>query len=239
MKSFGLFVLFAMLIAFSNATHLKNKNANNGDKKKSNGPKGPKDRSEWNETPFGSSNVNFLESGAMIEIDNSRIFAANYTFTEQTTYHTGVNSKNRINNGVDWINLPTYDYTFENDCTLARLKINMIFPGIGHYGRGGFLLLGLFLDGERISSASNGYYNEKGVTTYGWRNPLDSLTLSGTVFNVLSKSHKIEVKFKATYYWFVDQEFWAGTDRTDMNKKYDMDLWSPPHVNLNMFGECL
>jgi hypothetical protein len=243
MKSFGLFVLFATLIAFSSAAFLKNTITNNEEKKKkkkkSKGPKGPDDRSDWNEVPFAKSNIKFIEEGSMIEIDNTKIFAANYTFPYQTTYHQLWNTNNFVMKGQDWNNLPNYDYNFENDCTLARLKISFNFPSIYHYYRGGFFELGLFLDGERISSSSHGYYNERGIAMDGWHNPTDNMILSGTVFNVLSKSHKIEAKYKSTYYFGIDQEFWAGVGRDSYSNKFAMDLWSPPKVNLNMFGECI
>lgn len=240
MKSFGLFVLFAILIACNNAAYLKNSNTNKADKKKKKGPKGPADRSDWNEVPFAKSNIKFIEEGSMIEIDNTKIFAANYTFPYQSSYKKLWNWRNHINQGTDWNNLPNYDYNFENDCTLARLKISVVFPAINHWYRGGFITLGLFLDGQRINTASSGYYNEAGASTnVGWKVPIQSLNLSASVYNVLSKSHKIEVKFKNDYYSSIDQDFWSGTSRDGHYYKFSMDLWNPPRVNLNMYGECI
>ena len=243
MKSFGIFVLFAILIAFNNAAYLKNSNTNNGDKKKkkSKGPKGPADRSEWNEVPFAKSNIKFIEEGSMIEIDNTKIFAANYTFPYQTNNKQMWDVKNHVYRGQDWQNLPNYDYNFENDCALARLKINVVFPAINHYARGGFITLALFLDGERINSASSGYYNEGGAAIYGWKVPIQSLNLSASVFNVLSKSHKIEVKFKNTYYTQIDGEsdIYTIPNTNNLQYKWSMDLWNPPRTNLNMYGECI
>jgi len=244
MKSFGLFVLFAMLIAFNNAAYLKNANTNNGDKKKKKSKvrKGPADRSEWNEVPFAKSNIKFIEEGSMIEIDNTKIFAANYTFPYQSNHNQMWDAKNKVNRGTDWNNLPNYDYNFENDCALARLKINVVFPAINHYARGGFITLGLFLDGERINSASSGYYNEAGAAIMingGMKVPIQSLNLSASVFNVLSKSHKIEIKFKTTTYTSIDGVFNQFNIGTSRFYTWTDDLWNPTRTNLHMYGECI
>jgi len=204
-------------------------------------PKGPSGRAEFNEIPFYRTNQRYTNH-TLVEIDNSKLFAVNYTYPE---LHNIKKSEFSASNN-DWEYLKEMDYFFTNDCSLARLRITLTIPNVSFHGTSDgtsgderMALLGLFLDDQNIgASIYQNYIRENTSSRKNHAKGAEPVTIVGTVYNVLPKQHKISFGHKTPTNTYIDTTYTTGSypDATSINS---IEETVQNKVNLSMYGECL
>lgn len=176
-------------------------------------------------TSFRGNNLDQLENGVVVPIDNKRIFSVRAVFDRVSKPFYKVLSTGSTQNNPLY-DLKDYHYKFTPDRQLARLNIRYHLPFSGGDESYEYIRLGLVFDGKEIGyfthrNFSNNYAQQKDIY------------LEGTVYNVSRKPHEIAIYATTDKGLLHINDYWHGFN-TGSDKK-----GNPSVVSLDLQGEIL